>query len=902
MPNLREEITRTVTRITRRGASDLRARDRVDHRAGRQFGAYRILKRLGAGGMGQVYLALDTRLGRHVALKFLPPELISDHNSLMRLVQEARAASALNHPNILTIYDVGEVENEYFIVSEFVEGITLRSAMERRALAGHLPLDICIQIASALSAAHAAGVIHRDLKPTNVMLRPDGYLKVIDFGLAKVLHSSEYGSSEDLTRPGVTLGTADYMSPEQARGEAVDHRTDIWSLGVILYEIVAGRRPFEGSTQSHVLVAIQDYPVPALPADKSIPTAVQGIIVRALQKRPKDRYASAADMLYDLQAAAGSTPSGSRIRLAPPPRLKPRRRALAVAILPILLVAGVFVWWRLRQPVWLRLEPVRQLTFNGRTRLDAISPDGKYLAYTVGQPDGEQALYLKQIDSPTDELKIPPRKINYYGLTFSPDNQTLYVVEKDEAMMGRLYSVPLLGTRSTSPIIVDIDGPISFSPNGDQFTYVQYTTSNGPGGKDTVSHLWVASRDGQTRRQVISVSDVNLFRRPVWSPDGKRIAVFLERPGLSRRAFLDLVSLDGSESRREIPGWREMGRPQWTPRGKSLIVGGVRTYSDPSRRYQVFQLSVPTAADHLLTSDLAAYQEVSLSAEGKLLTAVKVDSKAIAWVSKPNDFKHGDTVPADAEVRPSLVWADPGHLVVDSRRNGYPNLALLDAQNFAFSSLTDEKYVEEDAAVIPGSGGKSIVFASNRAGYFHIWRFDADSNRLQQLSYGTTYDSHPSVSPDGRWVIYTSWSLNVPHLRKVPITGGDSVQVSGYNAQDPQISPDGHSILCYLQSPATGKWSQAIIPFGGTGMMRLLPEVSAPLSWSPEGDSISTVRTDTRGVSNVWRIPLNGREPDRLTAFEDQSILAFAWSPSGDRLACLRAIVGADVTLFKVSN
>jgi len=783
--------------------------------------------------------------------------------------------------------------------------VTLRTAMERGLITSDLAIDIASQVASALSAAHAAGVIHRDLKPTNVMLRPDGYVKVIDFGLAKRLRPSSAETmtgGRDLTKAGTTLGTADYMSPEQARGEEVDCRTDIWSLGVILYEMAAGSRPFEGPTHNHVLVAIQDYPAPQLPAGKSIPAGLHGVISRALAKKPKDRYGAVAEMLVALQAIAGIvSPSGSRVRIALPARRVNYRRIAAVCAAVLLVAAGVFGWWKWRQPQWLHLEPLRQLTFNGRTQLDAISPDGKYLAYTVGQPDGQQALYLKQIDSPTDELKIPPRKITYGGLTFSPDNQTLYVMEKDETLVGRLYAVPLLGARPSNPIIVDIDGPISFSPDGNQFAYVQYETDNGPGAKQTVSHLIVSSRDGQNRHRLLSASDMIIFRQPAWSPDGKRIAVFIKHSGVSGWAFLDLVKLDGTESRRQIADWRSIGQPRWTVDGKSLIVGAVTTYSEPSRRYQLHQLSITDGTDHLLTRDLAAYTEVSLPSNGKAVTAVKTDSRAVIWISKPNDFKHGDTVPAEAELNPSLAWADSGHLMVDSRRNGFPNLALLDTQTLSFSSLTSEQFVEQDVAAVPGTGGRSVVFASNRSGYFHIWRFETDSNKLVQLTNGVTYDQRPSVSPDGRWIVYTSWTQNVPHLRKVPAGGGTSIPVGSFNAQDAQISPDGKSIACYLQIPATGKWLTAIIPFDGGGEPQALPEASSQFRWLPDG-SLAAVRTDSNGVSNIWQIPLNGGSPLALTDFEDQSILAFAWSPMADRLACLRAMVGADVTLFKTAN
>ncbi len=904
MPSsLREEITKTFTRLARLAESRSREQTVVavpDPRAGRQFGAYEIISRLGSGGMGQVYLALDKRLGRYVAVKFLAPEFVSDQLSLMRLVQEARTASALNHPNILTIFDVGELEGEHFIVSEYVEGTTLRTALETNALNTPAAIEIASQIASALSAAHAAGVIHRDLKPTNVMLRPDGYIKVIDFGLAKRLAPSTNETQlmqAELTRPGTTLGTIEYMSPEQARGDEVDARTDIWSFGIILYEMLAGHRPFEGPTANHVLVAIQDQPLPALPAVKTFPPGVQEILRIALAKKPTDRYHSAADMLQALQTASGDTHSVTHVRIAAPPRRVNRRvEAIVVAcVLALLIVSlGVFFWRRAREPLWLRLEPLRQLTFNGRTLFASISPDGKYLAYSVGQAEGQQALYLKQLDSPDEEVKIPAREILYRGLTFDPDSQKLYVVEKDASHMGRLYAMPLFGQHPSAPMLLHIDGPVSFSPSGDQFAYVDVQTAE--------QRLMLANSDGQHTRVLLSLNRVVMLLRPAWSPDGTRIAVMLfrEHPQSTGEAILDLVKLDGSESRRVMPGWQRIGHLRWTPDGKSILTD-VGTSAEPNKT-QIHQVAVETGVDRVLTNDLAAYTDISLSANAAQITAVKTDSKASVWVSRPNDFTRGDTAPAQAERQASLSWADAQHLILDSRRNGYPNFALLDLETQSFSALTNEKHVEQSAAAVPGSGGKAIVFASNRSGEFHIWRFDSEANKMQQLTFGSSYDEQPSLSPDGKWIVYASYVQDLSHLMKVPASGGQVEQIASYSAQDPQISPDGKWIACSLHDPASGKWSVAVIPFNGSADPRVIPGASAPFRWSPDNSSLTTTRTNANGVSNLWRIPLDGEPPVQLTQFEDESILALAWSPLGDRIACLRANVGADVALFKNAN
>jgi TolB protein len=433
---------------------------------------------------------------------------------------------------------------------------------------------------------------------------------------------------------------------------------------------------------------------------------------------------------------------------------------------------------------------------------------------------------------------------------------------------------------------------VSFSPAGDRFAYVELGDVN--------QRLMLANRDGQHAHALLSVSGgLVMLIRPAWSPDGKRIAVMLfsEHPHSAGEAILDLIDMQGRESRRMMPGWQRIGQLRWTPDGKSIVLT-VGADADPNKP-QIHQVSIPTGTDRVLINDLAAYSDVSVSANGELITAIKTDSKAVVWVSKRNDFTHGITVPAQAERDPSVAWADGEHLILDSRRNGFPNLALLDLQTQAVSAFTNEHYVEQAVATVPSSAGRSVVFASNRSGEFHIWRFDPDNNQMQQLTFGSNYDERPCVSPDGQWVVYTSWAQNMPHLMKVRANGGPASQIGSYAAEDPQISPDGKWIACYFTDPVSGKWSVALVPFAGAGQPKLIAAASTPFRWSPNGASLTTTRTNANGVSNLWRVPLNGSPPVQLTDFEDQSIAAFSWSPSGDRLACMRVNTGADVALFK---
>ena len=895
MAKLRDEITRTISRLSGLGESRPAPTDdgTDDPRVGTQVGAYRILRRLGAGGMGRVYLALDTRLGRHVAIKFISPELASDQIGLLRLVQEARAASALNHPNILTIYDVGLVEGEPFIVSEFVEGNTLRSALEREAITPESAIDIACQIASALNAAHAAGIIHRDLKPTNVMLRPDGYLKLIDFGLAKqvpVYSAETQVGAAELTRPGTTLGTIEYMSPEQARGEEVDCRTDIWSLGIIFYEMLAGRRPFEGKSQSHVLVAVQDQPLPAL-RNSSAPQGVHGILARALAKQPQDRYVSAGDMLADLEALP-VMPNRGRRSFAPPRRQSPFSKIYLpiAALLTVLAVALSWVWWHSRQPHWLQLAAVRQLTYNGHVEVSALSPDGRYLAYVIGQSNGQQALYLKQVASSEEQQKVAPRPVRYWGLTFSPDSQTLYAVEKDSSNVGRLYAIPLFGEHPSVPVLIHVDGPVSFSPSGDEMVYVDNQRA------DQKQNLVIASRDGQHTRRLLSLTNIAMLIRPTWSPDGQRIAVMLyrEKAHSAGDAILECVKPNGSVASKFImPRWDRIGALRWSPDSKSILTD-VGTLEDPDHP-QLHQVSAQTGEDRMLTTDLASYGGVSLSSDGSEIVALKTDTKASIWISDGSDLSRGQAIPGFAQPTPTLVWADATHLLADSPANGYPNFALINLQTPATAPFTQELHAEQDAAVIPGTNGKSIVFASNRSGEFHIWRFDSDTNNWRQLTEGSSYELHPDVSPDGRWVVYYTESIQVPRLMRVPSSGGKPTPIGDYAGRNPEVSPDGTWIACSLDHPA----GVAIVPFEGTSTPRIMPLVNPLYRWAPDGRSLTTVRTSSTGVSNAWNVPIDGGPPIQLTRFDDLSILQLAWSPSGDRLACIRAHRGADLVLFK---
>jgi serine/threonine protein kinase len=515
--------------------------------AGKVFLHFVVLRRVGKGGMGDVYLAEDQKLGRKVALKFLPPEFVQNEDRLRRFEQEARAASALNHPNILTIFEIGEADGHHFIASEFIEGETLR---DRIARAGAFPIqqaiDIAVQIATALTAAHAANITHRDLKPENIMVRKDGYVKVLDFGLAKQQLSANEGDQGSVfqtktfaqTEPGTVLGTFPYMSPEQARGLDLDSRTDLFSLGIVLYEMIAGRNPFDRPTRSDVIVSIlQQEPVQLSTFVTEVRPELEWIVNKALRKDREERYQTAREMMGDLkrlQQSSGATPSTTtstapRVSSAPVAptvssaeyvvrEIKKRKFAAAVAVL-LALAAGFYVWKKFQTPESAPVQKqqgirISRLTTTGTVGEAAISPNGKLVVYSAAV-SGQEGLWVKQIATGSNISIIAPDNVAYHGLTFSPDGDFIFAARIDPRTKATsLYKIPVLGG-SASKLLDGVDGMPAISPDGKRIAFVRYESGN-------IGKLLTADVDGSSIQTQLELRlpefiDADTF---LWTSDG----------------------------------------------------------------------------------------------------------------------------------------------------------------------------------------------------------------------------------------------------------------------------------------------------------------------------------------------------------------------------------------------
>ncbi|MFY9608026.1 MAG: protein kinase, partial [Blastocatellia bacterium] len=539
---------------------------------------YRILQKLGAGGMGEVYLAEDTRLNRKVAIKFLPNQSVSDPQARKRLIREAQAAAALDHPNICAIHEVGEEDSRSFIVMQYLEGETLASRIKRKPVELRDALDIAAQIADALTEAHSHQIIHRDVKPQNIVITPRGQAKVLDFGLARVVQEPDVLKSQAetqslLTEPGMILGTVAYMSPEQAAGKTVDARTDIFSFGGVLYEMVTGQRAFRGDSQMAILAAVLNQEPAPLPA--KIPNDLAKIIQRCLRKDPARRYQTMADLKVALEDVREESGSVSMVHA------RERRSWIWAALLSILVIASFLAWqaWRTGQPA----EPLRAValtTLSGVEQSPSLSPDGNYVVFTwTGPKQDNQDIYVQMIGSGSPlPLTTDPR--SDYNPVWSPDGRWIAFLRSQPTAPTGLRSRELLlkpPLGGSERKLADIQSQdffpvavyLAWSPDSNSLVV---TDSPGEGQPDA---LFVVSLETGEKRQLTNPQPPVLAdTSPAVSPDGRSL-VFLRRTswGSGELHLLPLgkgLTATG-EPKRLTPAELRADFPAWMPDGKEII-------------------------------------------------------------------------------------------------------------------------------------------------------------------------------------------------------------------------------------------------------------------------------------------------------------------------------------------
>ncbi|HEX8187606.1 MAG TPA: protein kinase, partial [Pyrinomonadaceae bacterium] len=864
------------------------------------------------GGMGEVYLAHDERLGRKVALKILPGEFVADPARVGRFEREARAVSALTHPNILTIYEVGEGEGLHFIAAEYVEGETLRARYTAARPSERDALRVAVQVAEALAAAHGAGIVHRDVKPENVMLRPDGYVKVLDFGLAK-LAEREPGPDGDMTRTGDVMGTAAYMSPEQALGREVDHRADIFSFGALIYEVATGRSPFRGATAAATFDAILHRdPDPPSALNPELSAEFDHIVARALEKDPELRYQTASDMraeLLRLRRALESSPSAASASQSFPAargsaRPRSRLRAAGLALAALAAAAGLVAL--VRRPGAADAEPpappthinFTQLTDEpGQELFPSLAPDGKSLVYS-SPASGNWDVYVRRVggrntlnltaDSPGDDTQA----------AFSPDGEL--IAFRSERDGGGIFVMGATGESVRR--LTDFGYYPAWSPDGRELAFSTHDIPDPSNRRPDASAVWVVNVSTGARRQVTS-EEAGDASHPSWSPAGARIAYWGKHRGGQRDLWT--VAASGGEPAQLTDDAAFDWGPVWSPDGRHVYFS-----SDRGGSMNLWRVPVEERTGRALgppepvTAPSPYAEHLSFSRDGRRaayvsrvsstnVMKVAFDPRREAPAGPPAAVTRGSKQARAPDPSPDGQW-----VAYSSQGEKQEDIYVVDRDGAgAPRQLTNDAHKDRDPRWSPDGG--AIVFYSDRGGRYEAWAIRPDGSGLRRMTYteGASV-SYPSWSPDGARLVYNRISesptvieaarpSNEQTPRRLPLISAEPLNFFWATAW----SPGGGQLVGWAPqpSPASGVYTYDF----ATNRYERLTEFGSYPRWLGDGRRLLLMTE-----SKLFILSLESRKPREVLDLSPHRLLSYALSKDDRTIFYGLATTEADVWLL----
>jgi serine/threonine protein kinase/Tol biopolymer transport system component len=869
--------------------------------AGNRLGPYQILAPLGAGGMGEVYRARDPRLAREVALKVLPAEVSADRDHLARFEQEARSASALNHPNIVTVYEIGRADSTSFIAMELVEGRTLREVLIEGALSIKKVLAIAAQAADGLARAHAAGIVHRDLKPENIMVSRDGLVKVLDFGLAKPVPQASGAvtnlpTEAALTRPGVVFGTLGYMSPEQAAGKPVDFSSDQFSLGSILYEMITGRRAFQKATAVETLSAIiREEPEPLSDRAPHAPVPLPWIVERCLAKEPEERYASTRDLARELASLRDHLSETSRSE-APELPARGRRRlarwAYLAAGLAVGLAAGALLVFALSRQEDFQPTAVRFLTYSGRDYAPAVSPDGSMVAFGSDR-DGRPRIWLKQITGGGEApLTAGPDSLP----RFSPDGSQILFIRSGGQHLD-LYRSAIVGGEPQK-LAADA-AEADWSPDGRRVVFLRYTSDQGK----TTSIVSTVPADAGEVRQIASVADRQL-QHPRWSPGGRTV-VCSETSAAGAGAIKSFFLIEAASGKvREIStnSIGEISSVAWSGSPERVVYSSsesaVAAATGSAGQVVLRNLSsgrirplfwTPMNADIL---DIVGPGRIVFDARSQrenLQEIRLVERRAAAaerWLTQGNSADRQPTYSPDAE------W-----ILFSSTRSGNLDLWMVSTKTGSVRRVTDDSAEDWD----PGftRDGQKILWSSNRSGAFEIWIMEVDGSAARPVTSSRLDAENPTATPDEAWIIFNQGAGAGQGVWKIHPDGTGAVRLVAASTGLPEVSPDG-SYVSYRENLRVDLCGVRVVRLSDGSPTRFRSDLRRRFGmignsigrsrWMPDGKAIVFIGQDEKGAHGLY---IQDFDPERDTAatrrplfgFDPKTALeSFGISPDGARM------------------